>query len=118
MLVDIAAGRLPVENRDVPGKDPRDVPRYPGSWRIFFKESAGDFMVAAYQADCAAEKADDFMTDGMLQRGWAPIANDTDSSMLLFAKQSREAQVLAEIFIEPVEGGRSVINVIVQRISE
>lgn len=102
---------------EAPGRDLDDVPKYPGSRRIFYRES-GDGSARVYSVAylCEGRSVDGvrFMKEGMKKKGWRMVSEERDPPVLLFAKRGGALSPIAQVFFGSSGGGRSVIYIVIQ----
>ena len=113
----VVLSELSPRGRDAPGRDLKGVPRYPGSRRIFYRESsekASRVYSAAYRCDCDSTVASRFMKDGMVKLGWRLVAWDEVSGLMLFSRETSVDPVIAQVFYGPAHDGKCVVYVVVQ----
>lgn len=102
---------------EAPGRDLDDVPKYPGSRRIFYKESgqgSGRVYSIAYLCEGRSVDGVRFMKEGMKKKGWRLVSEVRDPPVLLFDKEGDAPSPIAQVFFRSSGSGRSVIYVVIQ----
>ncbi len=118
--MDLTAFERAREGRDVSGRDLSDIPRYPGSRRIFFRRdrrgSVGIYSLA-YLCEGRREPPRtviNFMREGMRKKGWYLASEAGMPPVMLFVKGNGANLSSAEIFFGSSVKGESIIYVVVQ----
>lgn len=100
---------------DVPGRDFRTIPRYPGSLRIVYqkKETEGKITyVCAYRTLSGLNEVSSFYETKMAKNGWLVKVKDEKMLTMIFIRRSGGLP-LAEIIFRPADTS-TIVNIIVE----
>ena len=106
-------------DEDVPGKDFKTIPRYPGSLRIAYKKSEAKKKIlygTAYEAQGSLEEVSSFYENEMEKNGWLlEVKEDLLLIMIFVRKETGSGLPIAQLMFRTSENGNStIINLLIQ----
>ncbi len=104
---------------DVPGKDFKTIPRYPGSLRIAYKKSEAKKKIlygTAYEAQGSLKEVSSFYENEMEKNGWLlEVKEDLLLTMIFVRKETASGLPIAQLMFRTSENGNStIINLLIQ----